>query len=204
MVAMSIARHFMFLEFTNPEVLSLLTSLRDTLHGAPQRDPVHITVRGPYKEAPGQHAVEAQARALEGNFVMLRDVGTFETNKGHVVFLNAYSKIFDEIWWKPDYRDQRKRPHLTLLETVDHREAREAKKFLESEKLEIVTSFLSLTVYTSRQRSLWRDQQAVRANKCLSPMERVLVSDGIVSRAVQLKKYLNDSSASLAHQMALI
>ena len=204
MVAMSIARHFMFLEFTNPEVLSLLTSLRDTLHGAPQRDPVHITVRGPYKEAPGQHAVEAQARALEGNFVMLKDVGMFETNKGHVVFLNAYSRIFDEIWWKPDYREQKKRPHLTLLETVDRREAREAKIFLESEKLEIVTSFLSLTVYTSRQRSLWRDQQVARPNKCLSPMERVLVREGIVSRAVQLKEYLNDSSARPAHQMALI
>ena len=194
----------MFLEFTNPEVLSLLTSLRDTLHGAPQRDPVHITVRGPYKEAPGQQAVEAQARALEGNSVMLMDVGTFETNKGHVVFLNAYSRIFDEIWWKPDYRDQKKRPHLTLLETLDHREAREAKKFLQSERLEIVTSALSLTVYTSRQRSLWRDQQAPRTSKCLSPTERILVSDGILSRALQLKEDLNDSSARLAHQMALI
>jgi hypothetical protein len=203
---MTTSRHFVFLEFTDPEIRSILTSLRDALYGTNQRDPIHITVRGPYKDLPNPRSLEDSAEALRGNFVSLSDVGMFQTNKGYAVYLNAYSRIFDEIWWKPDFGGpkNKKIPHLTLFETRDKSEAHAVRDFLLSEQIDIVTHGIDLTVYTSKQSGLWPEHHAVVANSKRNQVDRLLVNPGLIERARKLSEYLHEPEHQTGFQFALV
>lgn len=201
---MSVSRHFIFLEFTNPAVRSLLTDLRNTLYGAIQRDPVHVTVCGPYKEQPSVQSLESKANALHGEFVNLRDIGKFKTTKGYIVYINAYSRIFQDIWWKPDFKKKGRIPHLTLFETTDLGKAKAVILFLESEKIEIVTHNLDLTVYTSKQSALWPDYHTTLDDKPKGTLERINITFETIERARLFMNNLNNPELKEPYQFNLI
>lgn len=182
----------------------MLTDLRDALYGFEQRDPIHITVRGPYKEAPSHHALEDVVDALKGNFVMLADVGLFETRKGFAVYLNAYSRIFDEIWWKPDFSKKKRIPHLTLFETDDRRAAYAVRDFLISEQIVVVTHALDLTVYTSKQSVLLQDDHALLIDEKGYALDRIEVKEGLISRAKSMYVHIHEPMRSPGVQLALM
>jgi hypothetical protein len=203
---MSATKHFVFLEFTNSEVSAVLTKLRYALSGARHNDPIHITVRGPYKDRPKIQTLQDNAERLEGDYVFIADPGVFVTNKGYAVYLNAVSRVFESgIWWKPDFKNEKKTPHITLYETNNSDHAAAVCSFLKSERIEIKTYGLALSVYTSKQRTLLLDD----AQPILIPqhgsLDRINVRDNLIARAEQLHEHLfSPIDDREAFQLALV
>lgn len=199
-------RHFIFVEFTNPEVRNFLDELRLALSGKPAHDSPHITVRGPYSTKPEKSSIDTWKNDLHGHGVILIDIGTFKTPKGHVVFLHAKSKIFDEIWWKPDYKSpkNKRKPHLTLLETKSERVAQSVKDFLTAENISIFTFGVDLTVYTTKQRELLRSNASIiNENYSPLPQERMVFKPGLFSRTKKFIKSLENQGNDQPVQRSL-
>lgn len=148
-------RYFIFLEFSDPRVRDFLISLRNSLTGTACTKPVHVTVRGPYVAPPDIAILEQLGENLQGYGVVIGGAGTFKTKKGFAVYLRVQSPVFSEIWWKPDFKEMEIQPHITIYETSNASAAKTVETFLRSEKIEIFTISLSLTVYTSKQLELF-------------------------------------------------
>jgi hypothetical protein len=160
---MTVSKHFVFLEFTNPEVNRFLSALRLALGGKKQSSPVHITVRGPYKEPPRAQLLQEQAERLKNDYVFIADPGLFETPTGYVVYLTAVSRIFDSgLWWKPDFKNERRTPHVTLFESKSKDDAYDVLDFLRGQHIAITTGQLALSIYTSKQHQLLHEDNSAR------------------------------------------
>lgn len=196
----------MFVEFTDPAVRAVLQSLRQSLSPTPVLDTAHITVRGPYGKKPDKKLVDRLSEKLNGQGVLVADVGMFETGKGYAVFLHAVSKIFDEIWWKPDFDgpDTKRTPHVTIFETARRTDALAVRQFLSAEGLEIFTFGVALTVYTSKQHTLLAEDEHLVPDRKTFPQERLIAKSGILDRAVELRNHLNGSGEAAAFQQMLI
>jgi hypothetical protein len=203
---MKIQKHFLFLEFLNPKVRAILTSLRDELHGYSLPEAVHITVRGPYKNVPEESIVLEMSRILEGALVAVKDAGIFKTPKGYAVYLHAYSRIFDALWWKPDFSGPtvKRIPHVTMYETNDKSKADAVFEFLTNELIDIATIRTELTIYSSKQTRLILNDYENNTLLNDSPAERVRVNDGLINRARQLHYKIEPVDASKNKQLELI
>ena len=155
-----------------------------------------MTVRGPYATPPDSKHIEQWSDRLHGHGVLIADVGIFSTPHGHAVFLHAKSKLFDEVWWKPDFSGPARRriPHVTIYETPSREKANAVANFLRSEAVEIVTYSVELTVYTSKQQTLIRPEESVSITQRRLPPERVVFRDGLFERAQKLHVYLKRGS----------
>jgi hypothetical protein len=153
-------QRFVFLEFTDIKVRKLLSDLRIALEGLDRKQPVHITIRGPYSELPDVGILEQLQEELMGHGVIIGGAGTFQSHKGYTVYLKAQSPVFSRIWWKPDFPEERFgiKPHITMFETNDRRAARAVETFLRSERIEIFTFGLRVSVFTSKQLSLFEGE----------------------------------------------
>jgi len=203
---MSAARYFVFVEFTDPEVHSLLNNLRQALSSKTLQDSAHITVRGPYAARPDPKGVDLLSQKLHGQGVFIADVGMFKTQKGYVVFLHAISKIFEEIWWKPDFDSLSgsRTPHITIYETTEEKKAKAVMTFLKAEHMEIFTFGVVLTIYTSRQHSLLSGNEHLQVNQRKLPQERIHVNAGIHERANSLRNHLDYPSHHPIFQQKLL
>jgi hypothetical protein len=199
-------RYFVFVEFTDPMVSEALQQLRSTIAGHPMRDTPHVTVRGPYSKPPDPVYVQELSDRLHGQGVLIADVGYFETPKGYAVFLHAKSKLFDEVWWKPDFSGPRTRriPHVTIYETASRGKAMAVLDFLKSEKIEIVTYGVELTVYTSKQQTLLPRETRLPNIHVRRPQERFHFREGIVERAEKLAIYLDGYDKEGSGQQLLL
>lgn len=186
-------RHFVFIEFSDPKVRKFLDELREALNGKNPTDAPHITVRGPYSTRPDTTLIEQWKGDLVGQGVMLIDSGIFKTPKGYAVFLHAKSKIFNDIWWKPDYKGPKssRKPHVTIFETTSLYSAELVKNFLTTEDISIFTLGIELTIYTSKQHEL-RDHTFDSVNQIYSasPPERIVFREGIIDRARKLHAHI--------------
>ena len=203
---MSAARYFVFIEFTDPEVRRVLNLLRRSLNGKRVNDEAHVTVRGPYTQRPDPELLKQWGEILHGEAIFIADVGRFETPKGYAVFLHAKSRVFDNIWWKPDFSGgvTRKTPHVTIFETAEKKSALAVNSFLEAEAIQIVTHGCKLTVYTSKQHTLLSEDDHILAARKKSPPERITIKDNLFDRAIKLHKHLeNPESNPLFQQMLL-
>lgn len=149
-------QHFVFLEFADSRVNAFLTQLRDSF-GKTQSSPVHITLRGPYREQPEpEHLLELGAK-LRGHGVRIQGAGGFATSLGFAVFLRAESSVFRELWWKPDFDSNHGsfQPHLTVFESASRKDCDAVLAFLRSAQISILTYSVRLSVHTSKQASLF-------------------------------------------------
>lgn len=186
-------RYFVFVEFTDPKVRQFMDELREALSGHISTDAPHITVRGPYTTRPDTSLLEEWKENLSGQGIMLVDPGVFKTPKGYAVFLHAKSKIFDNIWWKPDYKGPKssRKPHLTIFETKSSYSAGLVRNFLETENISIFTLGVDLTVYTSRQHELLGyNFESVNQTYARSQPERIIFREGIIDRARKLYAHI--------------
>lgn len=203
---MSAARYFVFVEFTDREVRDTLNELRHSLKGRRVNDEAHVTVRGPYTQRPDSEFLKQWDEKLQGEAIFIADVGMFETPKGYAVFLHAVSRVFDDIWWKPDFSSSssRKTPHVTIFETSDEKNAIAVKNFLKAEAIEIVTHGCKLTVYTSKQHTLLSEDDHLLAERKKLPPERITIKEGLFDRAKILCKHLEKPESNPAFQQMLI
>ena len=151
-------RHFIFLEFLDPRVESTLRELRDALNPTGKdSNPVHITLRGPYRTQPDPDYMRELSNRLRGRSVRIIGAGIFSTAIGYSVFLRAESSAFRELWWKPDFHTplDEIQPHLTIYESRDRASALLALNFLKASRISISTYSVQLSVYSSGQRDLF-------------------------------------------------
>ena len=106
-------RYFVFVEFGSSEVTDFLLRLRSALTQSKNSAPIHVTLRGPYKQPPALDQMEDFAERLRGYGVKIHDNGYFNTPVGFAVFLRAECTVFRELWDKPDFKVS----PLTLTET---------------------------------------------------------------------------------------
>lgn len=187
-------RYFVFVEFSDLEVHNFLDRLRIAFSAAPFHDTPHVTVRGPYLAPPEPKLIEGLSDRLHGQGVLIADVGMFQTGKGYAVFLYAKSKLFDEVWWKPDFSvpSNRRIPHVTIYESNHREKATAVMDFLRAEQIEIVTYGVELTVYTSKQQTLLPADEVLPLTRKRFPQERLLFREGLFDRAAKLGAQLND------------
>lgn len=169
-------------------------------------DEAHITVRGPYTQRPDPQLLKQWNEKLDGQAILIADVGMFETPKGYAVFLHAKSKVFKEIWWKPDFSGPTatQTPHVTIFETPDESNARAVKSFLKAEAIEIVTYGGALTVYTSKQHSLLSEGDHLFPNRSKLPQERISTKEGVLERAANLHAHLDKPDTNPTFQQMLL
>lgn len=185
-------KRFIFLEFTNPKVRGFLTNLREVLEGVSPPLPAHITVRGPYQEVPSKKIISKLNEEIQGHGVVIGGSGIFPTKWGFSVYLKVQSPVFDALWWKPDFPKGEFdiKPHITVFETVSSESAKEVHRFLRSERLEIFTLGLQLSIYSSAQRELFYVDIDPLLQKKRSEWERWRVRPGLLNRARQVREAL--------------
>lgn len=182
-------KRFIFLEFIDPKLTTFLMKLRTALGGSESNSPAHVTIRGPYKETPGEKLISNLQEQLMGFGVIVGGAGTFSTKEGYVVYLRAQSPVFDELWWKRDYPKESYgiNPHITVFKTKNQAAANAVEKFLRSERIEIFTFALVVSVYISKQKDLFAGDSTHYFAGAKRPLTiKWAVKRGILERARKL------------------
>lgn len=185
-------KYFVYIEFTNKKVNEFLRNLKLAFSDNAFIDAPHITVRGPYVQKPENSTLVEVQNEIKGNYVNIRDSGIFKTKKGYAVYLRAYSKIFENTWWKPDYKlsSFEKKAHITILETSNKELADKVNIFLQNEQININTYGLIATIYQSKQQQI----ETIEFDENLTPqLERLEFRDGLVSRAAAIVEAVEQS-----------
>lgn len=185
-------QRFILLEFTDERVRNFLTDLRAALEQRARPAPAHITLRGPYAEMPEQRLLEEMREHLQGYGVVIGGVGRFELANGFVVYLKAHSPVFEALWWKRDFPEAKhgRNPHVTVFETASASAADAVQSFLRSEKIELMTFSVSISVYTSKQLTLFEESLDAVAARRRRALERWRVRSGVIDRAARLGERL--------------
>lgn len=181
-------QYFVYIEFTNPRLRQFFTELRRSLQGRDSSSPIHITVRGPYSTPPELELLSRLEESMAGYGIVLGGAGTFKVPNGYCVYIKAQSPVFAEVWWKRDFPTETHgiNPHISVYETTSSKDAKRVETFLRSERLEISTFALRLSVPTSKQMTLFDvDLSPERMDK-LAPFENWKVRAGFLQRAATL------------------
>jgi len=102
-------RWFDIIRFQEQEIQCLLDSII-VLANPDEKTPSHITLRGPYDEAPDSSAIESN---IVGSRVHIIGVGNFFNEGQNTVFLRCGSDYIKKYWWKPNFPFN---PHITLFD----------------------------------------------------------------------------------------
>lgn len=193
-------RYFVFLEFLDPIVERTLRQLRDALQPWKRsKSPVHVTVRGPYKNEPDPKTLHELAVYLQGQGVRIIGAGVFAHKDSFSVFLRAESAVFREIWWKPDFRAplENIQPHLTMFESSDKLSAMLALNFLRASKISILTHAVQLTIYSPGQPDLFEAQRSEGGIYSQLKPEIVAIDPEIIPAAYEVGERLQQRHRDL-------
>jgi 2'-5' RNA ligase len=146
------AKHFLFLELRDNHVCFLLLRLREIFTGKQSKTNIHITVRGPYVDAPTNIEISRWTDLIKNDRLRIAGVGSFQNGDNHIVYVAVNSRNLREIWWKPDYSIKKYKfnPHISLYDGEDAELALLIKEFLENENLDIECTAFELTPYVSQ------------------------------------------------------
>ena len=185
---------FVFLEFEDPEIYSLLCEMRRILNrGGNPSSHVHITVRGPFKELRSEKGLASFQEKLGAEPILLSGVGKFSTKGKDTVFLKASSTHLIKIWHKPDYpiNEYGFNPHISLFEGSPN-DAEKIHNFIEKEDLSLVSHDYKIVQYSSKNMELFKPEEKIFSEKDF--MRLVIngrVKSGILDRAKELVGHLN-------------
>lgn len=180
--------YFVFLEFTNPKLRELLGGLRYALTNKTSTSSTHVTVRGPYDESPDLSTLESVKETIRGYGVAISGTGIFKTPKGYAVYLEVKSPVFSEIWWKPDFKNQKIIPHITIFESASENTAKAVRKFLQQERIEIFTLAITLTIYQSKQLELFEETLSDIDLSNRAKFEKWNIKRGLIDRAKKFRE----------------
>lgn len=152
------AKRFIFLEISDPQILSLITSIRESAMGAVSTSRVHVTVRGPYHREIPIRQLEYWQQLLAAHPLVLNGVGKFQAADTHVVYLKVQHPALRRIWWKPDYPIDTFgfNPHVTVYEGTNADRANRLKEFLTREGLKLLTWDFQVAAHVSDHRDLFK------------------------------------------------
>jgi len=182
--------NFMFLEFTDEEIVYLLSSLREIFSQKSSQANVHITVRGPYLKSITDEEIGRAKKIIKHDVFLIAGVGRFDNFK-HTVYLKVRSDNLEKIWDKPDFPKSKYgfNPHITMYDGEDSRLADEIYSFLEKERLELLCQSFKLTPYVSKQIPLFVEDNGVKGRHFLELSNRKRVRADILERAYKVVKY---------------
>ena len=145
------SRRFIFLEIAHREIGALLWHIQRIMTGVEPRHPVHLTVRGPYRQPIAGAVLKKYREILSQDTLRIGAVGRFANPEQEVVFLRVDSPNLRKIWWKPSYpiKHYGYRPHISLYRGNDTSFADLMHAFLEQERLEFTCREHRLTVHLS-------------------------------------------------------
>ena len=151
------AKRFVFLEITDPEINALLGWIREIAMGAPSRHNVHMTIRGPYSASIPKAQLDRYQKILRVNPIVFEGVDAFRAGERSVVYLKIQHPKLRQIWWKPDFPIQKHgfNPHITIFEGMDASRARAVLDFLKKERLQLLTSKFEVTSRVSDHQDLF-------------------------------------------------
>src|SRR5580765_506029 len=115
------AKRFVFLEITDPEINALLGWIRESAMGTPSRHNVHITIRGPYNVAVPKTQIARYQRLLGAHPVVFEGFDAFSAGGRTIVYVKVQHPRLRQVWWKPDFPILQFgfNPHVTLYEGED-------------------------------------------------------------------------------------
>lgn len=117
-----------------------------------QRNPAHLTIRGPYSKRAKSRDLEKWNKELQSNLVFVKGGGTFFNESQNTVFLLCEASSINQVWYKPDYRDGI--PHITLYDGKSREFAEKLSKVLEKYEPQINFKVTKLEPLRTRQGSI--------------------------------------------------
>jgi 2'-5' RNA ligase len=177
------AKRFVFLEITDPEIITLISGIREIAMGAQPRGNVHITIRGPYDREIPPSQLERYQRTLRSDPILLQGVDSFQDEGRQVVYMKVNHPKLRRMWWKPDFpvRTFGFNPHITLYEGTDAARAQGLIAFLVQEKLKLVTWDFAVTLHVTDHKDLFGTKRQGDA-LFLKLVNRGLVRPDILAR----------------------
>ncbi len=191
---MTNTKRFIFLEIEHREISSLLWRMQWILADAEPRHPVHLTVRGPYRQKVPRKILSRCREVLDNDTLRICDVGRFMNVDQQVVFLRVECQNLRKIWWKPNYkiRDHGFTPHISLYRGRDATFADRVADFLRREQIELICDRYRLTVHLSDGLHFGADQPTA-FEETTWPVEAGRINPSLLSR---LRKFVNAYRAS--------
>ncbi len=183
------ARWFIFLEITDPDVNMLLSSLRHIFTDEDMHHNIHITLKGPLKGKINRHQIESVSKNFCDETILLAGTGIFKTETDSVVYIRARNDKLWKVWLKPDYPRKKYgfNPHVTLYKGRDGLLANKIYEFLNRERIELLCRSFKITPYLSKQTPIFSDADN---EKYPASFERLIevgkIQRNILERAKQL------------------
>jgi 2'-5' RNA ligase len=185
------AKSFVFLEITDPEIAALVHGIRTAADGTSPSSAPHVTIRGPYSRSVTASELRRYERILSTTPVVLQGFGVFEMSDKVVVYIKIQHEKLRQIWWKPDFPIAKYgfNPHVTLYEGSDRERAERLLAFLQREGIKLLTWNFAVTPHVSDHKDLFKKPKD-RETLFLGLVNRGTVRPDILAR---LEKTLNRS-----------
>jgi len=176
---------FVFLEFLDPEVASLLNGLKDIFSETNKKDRLHITVRGPHYHLVTEKDINRYAMLLEQEPILIQSAGMFIDDIESVVYIKVSHNNLRKIWDKPDYpiKDYGFNPHITIYRGTDKGLAQKIYHFLKKEQIALLCHKFQLTTFVSKQMNLFQDMSASSRGTFKSLCKMRKIAPDIMERA---------------------
>ncbi len=151
---------FVFLEITDREINYLFATIAEIIFGTRPREPVHLTIRGPYGHGVPPGVVSRCRELLRYDVLRIAEVGRFHNQAEEVVFLRVDAPNLRRVWYKPDYPLNQYGfvPHISIYRGPDHRLADLLEGFLVREQLILSCAEFRVVTRVSRQKQLFLDE----------------------------------------------
>ena len=150
------SRRFIFLEFLDPKINTLISSMMKITMGYSPKCQVHMTVRGPYRSWRPGLVQKYYQKIKEPIRIVSAQAGVFSNPDEEVVYIGVENPHLRSIWWKPDYpiKDFGFHPHISVYRGGDKNWAVALKDFFIEENFSWACDQYQLTEMPAKQMCL--------------------------------------------------
>ena len=180
--------NFIFLEFLDPEINTLLSGLKHEFGNSETGNDIHITVRGPYYRRIPREDIAKYERIVRDDPILIHGVDMFQNHGESVVCIRVCSDSLKKIWWKPDFPVEKFgfNPHISLHRTSDVKFAKIILDFLKKEDLKLICHEFHLVPFASKQKDFFPIKSTPRDSCFRELSNRGLVHPDILHRAANV------------------
>ena len=180
--------NFIFLEFLDPEINTLLSGLKHEFGNSEAGNDIHITIRGPYYRRISREDIAKYEHIVRDDPILIHGVDIFQNHKENVVYIRVRSDSLKKIWWKPDFpvKEFGFNPHITLHKTCDIEFARTISDFLKEEDIKLICRDFRLVPFASKQGDFFPLDPEPRDRHFRELSNRGLVHPDILHRAANV------------------